>query len=181
MKCTIINTDTGSVMQIVSVDMNSINGVFIRKGTALIAVEAKNLSDYWDGNEFVSIGIAPSSHHFFSYKEKKWIDLWDLKRYQSEALSVQKAIYSNREFEFEFMGKKIQSDLASQQRIQSVVVENSIDWITADNTILTLTRVQFDEMKLALSAHLQKMRNSYNNMKAKILNSSIDELRDLCG
>ena len=38
-----------------------------------------NLSDYWDGEAFVSIGDSPSTHHIFDYTTKLYRD-WETDR-----------------------------------------------------------------------------------------------------
>lgn len=139
-------------------------------------------SDYWDEKDkkIVSIGNAPSTYQTFNYVNKQWEDNRDLKALQEIFLTKLKVEYQNKELGgFEFMGKVIQSNLISQQRIQSIIVEESIDWITADNSTLTLTSDQFGQMKISLSIHLQKVRADYNKAKENVLNMTLEQLKEI--
>ena len=138
-------------------------------------------SDYWDfdSESWIGIGTAPTDHHSFNYSSKVWEDFWALEGYLEQALAkakldADKATYSG----FSYKGRTIQSDLKSQSAIQSIVVEDTIDWITEDNSTLTLSKEEFDELKLQLSLHLQTVRAHYNELKYSLPTYTLDQLKD---
>ena len=115
-----------------------------------------NLSDYWDGEAFVSIGEPPSTHHIFDYRTKQWIDPRTLDEIKAQKWSEIKSQRNAMEFGgFEFEGNIFDSDQVSQGRIMGAA-SAGVDqtWTLANNTTVELTVQQLKELYAALQAHI---------------------------
>ena len=115
-----------------------------------------NLSDYWNGNAFVSIGEPPSTHHIFDYHTKQWIDPRSLDEIKAQKWSEIKSQRDRLEFGgFEFEGNVYDSDQVSQGRIMGAAVAG-IDqtWTLANNTTVELSASQLQQLYAALQAHI---------------------------
>ena len=115
-----------------------------------------NLSDYWNGNAFVSIGEPPSTHHIFDYHTKQWIDPRSLDEIKAQKWSEIKSQRDRLEFGgFEFDGNAYESDQVSQGRIMGAAVAG-IDqtWTLANNTTVELSASQLQQLYAALQAHI---------------------------
>ena len=115
-----------------------------------------NLSDYWDGNAFVSIGEPPSPHHTFDYVFKEWIDprsLDEIKEQKWQKIKKQREILEFGSFVFE--GNMYDSDQVSQGRIMGAALAGVEQvWTLADNTTVKLTAVQLQQLYAAMQAHV---------------------------
>lgn len=128
---------------------------------------------------FKLIPVQPSKNHTFNYKMKVWMDLRSESHLRQDALNKIKAFYLNVENQgFEFCGNIFDSNIASQLRIQSIVFDESIDFIAQNNLIVRLNNDQFVQLKSALSSHIQNTRANYNAEKTRILNMSSRELME---
>lgn len=115
-----------------------------------------NLSDYWNGNAFVSIGESPSPYHVFDYTTKQWIDPRSLDEIKVQKWAEIKSQRDQLEFGgFEFEGNIYDSDQVSQGRIMGAAVAG-IDqtWTLADNTTVELSASQLQHLYAALQAHI---------------------------
>ena len=115
-----------------------------------------NLSDYWNGNAFVSIGEPPSTHHIFDYHTKQWIDPRSLDEIKAQKWSEIKSQRDRLEFGgFEFGGNIYDSDQVSQGRIMGVAAAG-VDqtWTLANNTTVELTALQLQQLYAALQTHI---------------------------
>lgn len=115
-----------------------------------------NLSDYWNGNAFVSIGEPPSMHHIFDYAFKQWVDPRTLDEIKAQKWVEIKSQRDQLEFGgFEFDGNIYDSDQVSQGRIIGAAGAG-IDqvWTLADNTTVELSASQLQQLYAALQAHI---------------------------
>ena len=115
-----------------------------------------NLSDYWNGNAFVSIGEPPSPHHTFDYTTKQWVDPRSLDEIKSQKWAEIKSQRDQLEFGgFEFDGGIYDSDQTSQGRIMGAAIAG-VDqvWTLADNTTVELSAAQLQQLYAALQAHI---------------------------
>lgn len=115
-----------------------------------------NLSDYWNGNAFVSIGEPPSMHHIFDYAFKQWVDPRTLDEIKAQKWEEIKSQRDQLEFGgFEFENKLYDSDQVSQGRIMgAAAAEVDQTWTLADNSTVELTAQQLKELYAALQAHI---------------------------
>ena len=117
---------------------------------------APKLSDYWNGDTFVSIGEPPSPHHTFDYSSKQWIDPRSLDEIKAQKWSEIKAMRNQLEFGgFEFEGNVYDSDQVSQGRIMGAAAAG-VDqiWTLADNTTVELSASQLQQLYVALQSHV---------------------------
>lgn len=177
----------GAMPNVESVENN------ISKGNTWLSVldddVLRNIDNYYWSNKLNSLERIPSrpsysGDYVFDVTLESWVDITpivSLDEYKESAIADLKVKFTKIELGgFDFMGKVIQSDVLSQQRILSSVIDSSIDWITADNSTLTLSSTQFDEMKLKLSGHIQNTRLEYNKAKQAVLDaSSKTEIEDI--
>ena len=115
-----------------------------------------NLSDYWDGEAFVSIGEPPSIHHTFDYHTKQWIDPRTLDEIKAQKWAEIKSERDQLEFGgFEFESNVYDSDQVSQGRIMGAA-SAGVDqvWTLANNTTVELTALQLQQLYAALQAHI---------------------------
>lgn len=150
--------------------------------TVLFVEPPEDRSDYWSfvHNSWISTGYQPTDHHMFNYSTKVWEDFWTTNDYLNQVLVKIKVDADNATYGgFSYKGKTIQSDLRSQSVIQSIIVDGTIDWITADNSVLKLSKDEFDELRIQLSVHLQTVRAHYNDLKNNLHNYTVEQLKDL--
>lgn len=115
-----------------------------------------NLSDYWDGERFVSIGEPPFPQHTFDYTTKQWIDLRSLDEIKAQKWTEIKAYRDQLEFGgFKFEGNIYDSDQVSQSRIMGAsAAEVDKIWTLANNTVVELSTSQLRQLYMALQAHV---------------------------
>ena len=117
---------------------------------------APKLSDYWNGSEFVSIGVPPSPHFIFDYEIKQWVDPRSLDEIKAQKWVEIKSQRDQLEFGgFEFDGNTYDSDQVSQGRIMGAA-SAGVDqvWTLADNTTVNLTASQLQQLYAALQSHV---------------------------
>lgn len=140
-----------------------------------------NIGKYYWSNKNQRLEVIPSQpaeegEFIFCHENEQWMNVaeeFSLSNFSKHVIIDLKQYYTSIELGgFLFMGKMIQSDLLSQQRIQSSIIDGFIDWITADNSILTLSEEQFLDLKKALSDHIKSARTLYNVKKQSILNAT---------
>lgn len=121
-----------------------------------------------------SVSNAPDEyHHAYNFLDNSWFDVRDLQRYKKNALQQLKAKAIEKENGgFIFKGMMIESDSLSIQRMSCVIVTDTIEWITALNTTLLLSKDEFASMQLALSNHVRNVRDRYRNAKEAIRKSN---------
>jgi len=115
-----------------------------------------NLSDYWNGNAFVSIGEPPSQRHIFDYTAKQWIDPRSLDEIKAQKWAEIKTGRDQLEFGgFEFEDNVYDSDQVSQGRIMGAAAAG-VDqtWTLANNTTVELSALQLQQLYAALQTHI---------------------------
>ena len=115
-----------------------------------------SLSDYWNGEVFVSIGDSPSTHHVFDYTTKQWTDPRSLDEIKAQKWAEIKLQRNQLEFGgFEFDGNIYDSDQVSQGRIMGAALAGVAQvWTLADNTTVELSASQLHQVYATLQAHI---------------------------
>ena len=115
-------------------------------------------TDYFDSNihAFVSIGDAPTANHKFDYTTKQWLDTRTLDEIKAQKWAGIKAQRDQLEFGgFEFEGNIYDSDQVSQGRILGAATVGADQvWTLADNSIVSLTASQLQQLYATLQAHI---------------------------
>ena len=112
--------------------------------------------DYWDGNKFVPIGDPPTERSTFDYSTHRWVDLSTLEDIKAQKWIEIKVQRDRLEFGgFTFEGNIYDSDQVSQGRIMGATIAG-VDqvWTLADNTTVSLTASQLQQLYATLQAHI---------------------------
>lgn len=155
MNVSIIN-QYGMVLQTMSAPPESLSEFSTQEDAYIIGVVPNDLSDYWDGEKFVSIGESPSQYCFYDYETKQWIDPRTIDEIKAQKWVEIKLQRDRIEFGgFEFEGNTYDSDQVSQSRIMGAAVAG-VDqtWTLADNSTVELTAMQLQQLYAALQAHI---------------------------
>ena len=120
--------------------------------------EAVVSSSYYSFTEkrFIALSDAPSPQHVFDYEIKQWIDPRTLDEIKAQRWTEIKQQRDQLEFGgFEFEGNIYDSDQVSQGRIMGAV-SAGVDqvWTLADNTTVSLTASQLQQLYATLQAHI---------------------------
>ena len=115
-------------------------------------------SSYYSFTEkrFIALSDAPSPQHVFDYEIKQWIDPRTLDEIKAQRWTEIKQQRDQLEFGgFEFEGNIYDSDQVSQGRIMGAV-SAGVDqvWTLADNTTVSLTASQLQQLYATLQAHI---------------------------
>ena len=119
-----------------------------------------NIDDFYvaDG-VVVAKGTQPSADYVFDYTTKLWV--FDIALAQGRKWAEMKLARDAEEFGgLVFQGNTYDTDALSQQRIQgasqlaTLDAITEIDWTTADNTTVTLTKSDVINLGVALGAHI---------------------------
>lgn len=155
MKASVINNH-GQVLQMLNLDQYSMSNYSTADGTFVVGLHPENMSDYWDGDAFVSIGEPPSSHHYFDYEIKQWVDPRTLDDIKAQKWDEIKSQRDQLEFGgFEFDGRNYDSDQVSQGRILGAALAGVAQtWTLADNTTVELIALQLQQLYAALQTHI---------------------------
>lgn len=125
--------------------------------------------DYTPFEYYVKNGVAirrptsPSNVHIFDVVTEQWIDPRSLDERKADKWGEIKAAREHAEYGgFIYNDMLFDSDSVSQLKIQGAVLKAllasndfSIDWTLADNSVVTLSKVEFIDVGLALEAHVQ--------------------------
>lgn len=109
---------------------------------------------YRDG--WVEMPARPSPHFVFDYEIKQWIDQRSLDDIKAQKWAEFKSQRDRLEFGgFEFEGNVYDSDQVSQGRIMGAA-SAGVDrvWTLADNTTVSLTASQLQQLYATLQAHI---------------------------
>ena len=133
-----------------------------------------NLSDYWNGNAFVSIGEPPSMHHVFDYTTKQWVDPRTLDEIKAQKWSEIKAERDRLEYEgFEFEGNLYDSDEKSRARISAAAsLGVAVEWTLADNSTIWLEPADLQRLVAALATHITTIHARGKIAREKIYNAT---------
>lgn len=155
MKVSVIDNH-GQVLQMMDIGQYSLSNLSIAEGTFAVGLHPENMSDYWDGNAFVSIGEPPSESHYFDYEIKQWVDPRTLEIIKAEKWDEIKQQRDQLEFGgFEFEGNVYDSDQVSQGRIMGAASAGvSQVWTLADNTTVELNASQLQQLYMTLQTHV---------------------------
>ena len=154
----LLNTD-GSIKSILTgapslVDLNTpAQAYFVDDPNHIV-----DRTDYFDSDmhDFVSIGDAPTDNHTFDYSFKQWRDTRTLDEIKAQKWDEIKSQRDQLEFSgFEFEGNTYDSDQVSQGRIMGAMIAG-VDqvWTLADNTTVSLTASQLQQLYATLQAHI---------------------------
>ncbi len=155
MKASVINNH-GQVLQMLNLDQFSMSNYSTADGTFVVGLHPENMSDYWNGDAFVSIGEPLSPYHTFDYTTKQWIDPRSLDEIKAQKWAEIKAERDRLEFGgFEFEGNIYDSDQVSQGRIMGAAAAG-VDqtWTLANNATVELTALQLQQLYAALQSHI---------------------------
>ena len=147
---------SGQVLSIIDVQDIALAQLGVPAPNFLLGTAPESLDFYWNGSEFVSIGEPPSSHYYFDYEIKQWVDpriLDDIKAQKWIEIKIERDQLEFGGFEFE--GNIYDSDQVSQGRIMGAA-SAGVDqvWTLADNTTVELSALQLQQLYAALQAHI---------------------------
>lgn len=113
-------------------------------------------TDYWNGTEWVAIGVAPSPNHKYDYETKQWKDFRTLEEAKQQKWDAIKLQRNKLEFGgFIYLGKKFDSDQISQVRIiAAVMLAQPITWTLADDSAIDLDKDQLIGLGNSLANHV---------------------------
>ena len=176
MKASVINNH-GQVLQMLNLDQFSMSNYSTADGTFVVGLHPENMSDYWDGDAFVSIGEPPSQSHYFDYEIKQWVDPRTLDEIKAQKWAEIKSQRDQLEFGgFEFEGNVYDSDQVSQGRITGASVAG-VDqvWTLADNTTVELSALQLQQLYATLQAHITSVHERGRIARQLILDAQTKE------
>ena len=154
----ILLNNNGSILSTLSGDASLVSLNTAENAIYVDSVEAVDNSDYYDFDlhSFIPIGEAPSSNHTFDYVIKEWVDLRTLDEIKAQKWDEIKTQRDQLEFGgFEFEGGIYDSDQASQGRIMGAALAGVEQvWTLADNTTVSLTAQQLQQLYASLQAHI---------------------------
>ena len=150
--------DTGKILTTLQGDSNMVELNTAPDAVFIDTNDIVNISDYYDFDQhrFISIGEAPAPHCIFDYGIKQWVDPRSLDEIKSQKWAEIKSQRDQLEFGgFEFEGNIYDSDQVSQDRIMGATIAG-VDqvWTLADNTTVSLTASQLQQLYAALQAHI---------------------------
>ena len=154
----ILLNNNGSILSTLSGDADLVSLNTAENAIYVDSVEAVDNSDYYDFDlhSFIPIGEAPSSNHTFDYVIKEWVDLRTLDEIKAQKWDEIKTQRDQLEFGgFEFEGGIYDSDQVSQGRIMGAALAGVEQvWTLADNTTVSLTAQQLQQLYASLQAHI---------------------------
>ena len=175
----LLNTD-GSIKSILTgapslVDLNTPDQAYFVDDPDHIV----DLTDYFDSDmhDFVSIGDAPADNHKFDYSLKQWLDTRTLDEIKTQKWDEIKVQRDRLEFGgFEFEGNVYDSDQVSQGRIIGATIAG-VDqvWTLADNTTISLTASQLQQLYATLQAHIASVHERGRIARQLILEAETKE------
>jgi hypothetical protein len=121
-----------------------------------IATADPPTSNMFYENGWVNMPDQPSQSHIFDYDLKQWIDPRNVNQVKAQKWSEIKSLRDQIEFGgFEFQGNTYDSDQVSQGRILGASIAG-VDqvWTLADNTTVSLTALQLQQLYQASQAHI---------------------------
>jgi hypothetical protein len=134
---------------------------------------------YREGDAWVPMPARPSEHHVFDWSAKTWADLRTLDQVKATRWSEVKRHRDLLEASgFPYLGKRIDSDSRSVQRINTVVQAAqaaagvgqpfAVVWTCADNSPLSLDAVAVLGMPVALAQYANDLHQTCKTLRAQI-------------
>ena len=126
---------------------------------------------------FIALSDAPSPQYVFDYKIKQWIDPRSLDEIKAQKWAEIKSQRNQLEFgDFEFESNVYDSDQVSQGRIMGAVA-SGVDqvWTLADNTTVSLTASQLQQLYAALQAHVASVHERGRIAREAIMSATTKE------
>ncbi len=175
MKFTVYDEDTGRVCY--GGDAHAPHEI-VRSGKAVLE-GVKHTSGWIADGVHHELPTAPSAHHDFDWVSKTWQDrrtLQDLRAMKwDEIKTLRDALEATS---FPYLGKIIDSDARSAQRITAAVqsadaaqragIAFSMDWTCADNSALTLDGPAMQGMPVALAQYADALHQHARALRARI-------------
>ena len=132
---------------------------------------------YVDKGEWYAAEGKPSENHIYDYDLKDWIDPRTLDEIKAQKWDEIKKQRDQLEFGgFEFEGNIYDSDQVSQGRIMGAA-SAGVDqvWTLADNTTVSLTAMQLQQLYAALQAHIASVHERGRIARQLILEAETKE------
>lgn len=171
--------DTGKILTTLQGDSNMVELNTAPDAVFIDTNDIVNISDYYDFDQhrFISIGEALAPHCIFDYEIKQWIDprsLDDIKAQKWAEIKVQRDQLEFGGFEFE--GNIYDSNQVSQGRIMGATLAG-VDqvWTLADNTTVSLTASQLQQLYASLQAHIASVHERGRIARQLIFKSETKE------
>lgn len=150
----------GKVLHCMSIPMEFYNNVAALQDYIevdyFIFEKASRVEGYVDKGEWYAAEGKPSETHIYDYDLKDWIDPRTIEDIKAQKWTEIKSQRDQLEFGgFEFEGNTYDSDQVSQGRIMRAV-SAGVDqvWTLADNTTVSLTSSQLQQLYTELQAHI---------------------------
>jgi hypothetical protein len=170
--CTVVDQHGQIVMRCQTLDLPQIPG---HRAFAEAAPE----NSYRDGDVWVPMPARPSEAHVFSWVTKTWTDprtLADVKAARWREMKRHRDLLEASGFPY--MGKRLDSDARSVQRIntavqaaQAALASNeafSITWTCADNSTLALDGTAMLGVPVALAVYADQLHQACKTLRAQI-------------
>lgn len=134
---------------------------------------------WWDGTSWHEKGDAPSRKHQWNPVSKAWDNLRTLQEFKDEQWATIKAERDTRETQgFPYLGKVIDSDSRSVQRINTAVqaaqaaagvgAPFEVSWTSQDNSGLPLDAMGMMGMPVALATYANSLHETARTLRAQI-------------
>ena len=131
----------------------------------------------YENGGWIDLPKRPSLFHCFDYTTRHWIDQRSLDDLKAQKWAEIKSLRNQLEFGgFEFEGNIYDSDQVSQGRIMGAAI-SGVDqvWTLADNTTVSLTASQLQQLYSALQAHIASVHERGRIARQLILDDETKE------
>ena len=139
--------------------------------------KASRVEGYVDKGEWYAAEGKPSENHIYDYDLKDWIDPRTLDEIKAQRWVEIKSQREQLEFGgFEFEGNIYDSNQVSQGRIMGATIAG-VDqvWTLADNTTVSLTASQLQQLYAALQSHIASVHERGRIARAAIESAETKE------
>ena len=170
-----VDTSSGEVLQAMYT-REQVALLSIQETSTLYQVEESSYKTAIKGASFYELGEVhlvpepPKKGHTFNFITRSWEDLRPLQQVKDSKWEDLKAERDALEFGgFEFEGYTYDSDQVSQGRIMGAMIAG-VDqvWTLADNTTVTLSAMQLQQLYAALQAHIASVHERGRIARAAI-------------
>lgn len=152
----------------------------VPEGYQTVLIKPLRETDYWNGANWVDIGIKPNHYMEFDYSIKDWVDTRNLVDVQNTKWSQTKTKRDIFEFSgFTYKGHLFDSDLQAQIRIIGAVTLGSpTAWTLKNNEIINLDGEGIEGLGRALAEHIQATHERGRAARTAIYESTTPEQVD---